>query len=244
MSLWGWFTGADKAKKQANETYGLNKKAIGTGLQNELGYYGQARDQAAGYLQPWMQQGQQGQTAYLNLLGLNGAGAQTQAQGAYSGWNPYLNHSMDAATQAVARQMASRGNLNSGLAAYAQDRAARDLGMQDFGAYAAHLQGLGQQGLGVANALAGNAMGYGQLAGNAQRAATQGMLGNNTQTGNALSAANVSPMSFFLQNANMALSALTGKPPTMGGTTRPGTTAGGGGNYFTPSQMNSLGGYF
>lgn len=223
-SAWNWFTGADKAKKQANETAAANTGYINSGLDKQLGYYGGAKDAATGYMQPYAEQGQKASSAYGNLLGLNGPEAQGQARQGYQGWNPYLEQGMNSATRAVTRRMNASGNYNSGLNLLAQNRATAELGSQDFYNYNDRLQGEGQLGYGAASGLAGNEWNYANAAGNAQAGATQGLVGNNTQLGNALSAANISPMNFLMQNAQMAINAMTGGKANAG--------KAGGANYY------------
>lgn len=209
-SAWGWFTGADKAKKEAMATAGQNKGYIGEGLQNQLGYYSGAKNEAQGYLSPYAQQGGQANTQYGNLLGLNGAGAQEQAQQGWQGWNKNLGNDITLADRMIDRRNNAAGNGNSGLNALARQRSAMELSSRDFYNYNDRLQGQGAQGFGAAGAMAGNSWNYAQNAGNAQQGATQGYVGNNTNLGNALSASNISPMNFMMQNAQMAISALGG----------------------------------
>lgn len=131
---------------------------------------------------------------------------------------------MNSATRAVTRRMNASGNYNSGLNFLAQNRATAELGSQDFYNYNDRLQGEGQLGYGAASGLAGNEWNYANAAGNAQAGATQGLVGNNTQLGNALSAANISPMNFLMQNAQMAINAMTGGKANAG--------KAGGANYY------------
>ena len=246
-SGWGWFTGADKAKKEAMATAGQNKSYIGEGLQNQLGYYSGAKDEAQGYLSPYAQQGGQANTAYGNLLGLNGSGAQGQARQAYEGYNPYLQGDMDASARSIARRGVASGSYNSGLNALAQNRAGMEIGSRDFGAYNDRLAGQGQMGYGAATGLAGNAWNYAQNAGQAQQGATQGYVGNNTNLGNALSAANISPLNYMMQNAKMAISAMTGAPmapDSAPAQSRGNNYASGGSNQLQSSNYNNGYGYF
>jgi hypothetical protein len=242
-SAWGWFTGADKAKKEAMATAGQNKTYIGEGLKNQLGYYSDAKNEAQGQLNPYAQQGGRANTAYGSLLGLNGSGAQADARQAYQGFNPYLQGDMDASARSIARRGVASGSYNSGLNALAQNRAGMEIGSRDFGAYNDRLAGQAQMGYGAATGLAGNAWNYAQNAGNAQQGATQGYVGNNTNLGNALSAANISPMSGATQAARLAISAYTGMPPAPAQS--PGNNyAAGGSNQLQSSNYNNGYGYF
>jgi len=223
-SFWGWFTGADKAKKQAMETAQQNRGFIDQGREREIGYYGGARDATRGYLQPYATQGQAGQTAYTNALGINGAAGRQSALGMYGqGFSPYLADDVNRAQMLGDRRAAATGQFGSGMNALARARVGAEMGTQDWNNWIGNLQSVGQQGYGAANALAGNEWQYATGAGGAERNATQGLVGNNTQLGNALAAANVSPMQYFLKNAEMAISAMGG---------RPGGGGGGGSNFF------------
>ena len=76
MSFWDAFTG----KAQQKEITAANAKANGyldEGYGQSQGYYNQAHDG----LNPYAQQGQQGQKMYMDLLGLNGPEARAAAQG-------------------------------------------------------------------------------------------------------------------------------------------------------------------
>jgi len=242
-SAWDWFTGAGKAKKQARETAAQNERSIQGGRSSELGYYGGARDAARDYMQPYEATGRGANALYSNALGLGGEEGRGAAMGAYGqGMSPYLEGDMDAATKAIARRSAAQGQFGSGLNALAQQRATREMGSQDYNNWLARLQGMSGQGQAAAGAMVGNEWQYGSAAGNAERAATQGMVGNQTQLGNALSAANISPMQFMMQNAEMAIRAMSGgKGGGGGGSAAP---SAGGSNYFSPQQMNSMNGYF
>ena len=243
-SAWDWFTGAGRARREATETAATNRGYINEGLGNQLGHYGEARTAAAGHLQPYAQQGQQANTAYGNLLGLNGGAAQGQAQQGWRGWNPNLQNDMNLATSAVARRMNAGGSYNSGLNALAQQRATQELGSRDFYNYNDRLQGQAQQGYGAASGLAGNEWNYANAAGNAQAGATQGLVGNNTNLGNALSAANISPMGAGLQTAHMIISALRGGGGGGGYGGGNNNYSAGGSNQLQSSNYNNGWGYF
>lgn len=212
-SAWNWFTGAGKAQKQAIETANTNKGYINSGLDKQLGYYGGARDAASGYMQPYAQQGMAGQTAYTNALGINGAAGRQSALSMYGGGSsPWLDESIGLAQRAGDRRAAATGQFNSGINALARNRVATEMGTQDYNNWLSQLQGVGQQGYNAAGAMAGNEWNYANAAGNAQAGATQGLVGNNTQLGNSLAASQISPMNYVMQNAQMAISAMGGRP--------------------------------
>ena len=155
MSWWGAFSGSD-GKKQAGATLAYKREQGQAGYDANKGYAQGGYASATGRYDPYAAAGRQGQEAYTNLLGLNGADARRNALAMYQGSNPYLAGDMDAATQAVARRAAAQGQGGyNGLASLAQDRATREMGSQDYNNYLARLQGLGQQGVGVAGAQAG-----------------------------------------------------------------------------------------
>lgn len=237
-SAWGWFTGSDRAQRQAMDTANRNTGFINSGRDREQGFYGGARDAARDYIQPYEQQGRAGQTAYTNALGLNGAEGRQNALAMYGqGMSPYLSDDINRRQVLGDRRAAATGQLNSGMNALARARVGAEMGTQDYNNWMSQLQGVGQQGFGAANALAANEMQYAQSMGGAERAATQGLVGNNTQLGNALSASQISPMRYIMDNAAMAIQAFSGRPGQTGG--RPAT-----GNNFTPQQMQQMNGYF
>ncbi len=206
---WGWFTGADKRNKQAMATAAENKSYITGGRDREQGFLTGGRDAAKGYLQPYEQQGRSGQTAYTNALGINGAEGRQSALGMYGqGFNPWLGDQVNRAQMLGDRRAAATGQFNSGMNALARARVGAEMGGQDWNNWIANLQGLGNQGFGAANTMAGNEMQYGVNMGNAERAATQGYVNNATQVGNALSSNYVSPMNYSLQLAQIAASAM------------------------------------
>lgn len=212
-SAWNWFTGKAANNKQAMATAQQNAGYIGAGKDREQGFYTGARDASRGYLEPYAQQGQAGQTAYTNALGINGATGRQEALGMYGqGFNPWLGDQVNRAQMLGDRRAAATGQFGSGANALARARVGAEMGGQDWQNWIGHLQGVGQQGMGAASALSGNEWQYAQGMGGAERAATQGLVGNNTQLGNALAANNISPLNFMMQNAQMALSALSGKP--------------------------------
>lgn len=213
MSLWGAFTGGD-ARRYARDAMENNRNQLNEGYRNNLGYQREGYQSAVNRLSPYEVQGRRGQEAYTNLLGLNGAGAQGQARGAYEGWNPYLQGGMDQATQAVARRSAASGQANSGLNALAQDRVARQMGTQDFYNYSDRLQGLGQQGYGAANAMAGLDTNNAQQMIAIENALRGGNVQNMTQYANAQSQANQGMMNNVFGLGGLALQ---GFMPGVGG---------------------------
>jgi hypothetical protein len=207
MSLWGALTGSD-AKKYAKQAYEQNQQQLGAGYDAMKGYYGQGYGDAKGYMQPFYQGGMQGFNQYQNLLGMNGAGAQGQAQQAYQGWNPYLSGDMDRAGQSVARGMATRGMTGSGMNLLAQQEATRRLGSQDFYNYNDRLQGLGQMGMQAGGQLGAYAMQNANNLSGAEQWFRGGGIQNQTNYANAQAAAGQQGLGNLIGLGGLALGGL------------------------------------
>ena len=186
MSLWGSLTGSTQ-RRDLQRGYQESQGFLDRGRQQADTALTQGRDTATNYLQPYMQGGQRGQTAYENTLGLNGREAQGQQFGdwqadparAYRDQNNLLQ--MNALMR---RYNAGGAGVNSGAAVLGAGRLATEQFNNDWTNYQNRLQGLGQQG-GQYAAQAGNwAYGTGQgLANNATNYA-------NTSAGNRINIAN------------------------------------------------------
>ena len=127
---------------------------------------------------------------YRNALGLNGTAGSATAMAAYNNArNPYARQQEDATTEALMRRYNARGMSMGGNAAIAAARSVSDQGYQDYNNWLTRLQGSGQQsaqravqrgqnmadlGWGYNNALAGNAVNYGNA-----RAQAEGIGWNN-----------------------------------------------------------------
>ena len=98
---------------------------------------------------------------YANALGLNGAGGNTAATGAFQA-GPGYNFAMDQGIQALDRSASGKGFFGSGNAAIALNNYGQGMANQEFGNWLTRLQGLGAQGL---TAAAGQTGRQGSLAG-------------------------------------------------------------------------------
>lgn len=148
-------------KKVAGETLAYNQGQATTGYDNSKNYLSTAYTTAKGRYQPYATAGNNAQTAYTDILGLNGADAQKSAVGNYQTYNPYLAATMDQQTEALDRRAAATGQYGSGLSALAKARAVDETASRNYTNYLAQLQGLGQQGLQANSAMAGLDTGYG-----------------------------------------------------------------------------------
>lgn len=211
MSLWGAFTGSD-ARRYATDAYNRNSREMQTGYQNSLGYQNQGYQSAVNRLAPYEAAGRQGQTAYSNMLGLNGADAQRGARAGYEGWNPFLGNDLSMADKAISRRSASMGMMDSGLNALARNRAGIEMGSRDFYNYNDRLQGMGQQGFQAANMLAGYDQGNAQNLIGIENALRNGNVQNSTQFGNAQSAANQGFLNNVLGIAGLGIQAFAPGP--------------------------------
>jgi hypothetical protein len=165
MSFLGSFFGSDQ-KKAINQGYKQSNALMEKGYGDATGYYNQA---ASGY-DPYAQAGQQGQTAYMNSLGLNGQAGAQSAYDAYAS-NPAYEAANNYGLESLGKKYNALGQSDSGANRLAMARA----GVENYGRYQNQLAGLGQQGLQATGAQSGvrqgqgdMAMGYGAtLAGNA-----------------------------------------------------------------------------
>lgn len=129
--------------------------ALSQGYNSGQGYY----DQAASGFNPYVQAGQQGQTAYLNALGLNGQAGSQAAYDAYAG-NPALQASNNYGLTSLDKRYNANGLGDSGANRLAMARA----GVENWNTYTNQLAGLGQQGLAATGAQAGVRTGQGDMA--------------------------------------------------------------------------------
>jgi hypothetical protein len=153
MGLLDTFLGKT-GKKIAGQTLAYNKEQATTGYDNTKNYLSQGYASAQGRLDPYSEQGRTANTAYTNLLGLNGADAQKSATAAYQGSNPYLASTMDMQTKALDRRAAATGQFGSGLNALAKSRVVDETANRDYSDYMGRLQGLMAQGYTADQALA------------------------------------------------------------------------------------------
>lgn len=124
--------------------------------------------------------GSQANSRLLDLLGLNGVGAQQAAVGNYQ-TSPAFDAQLAAGTKAITQNAASRGLLNSGATAKGLQSYGQDLYNQDYGDYLARLAGLQTGGLAGASGLTSNTSQLANLQvgrGQARDAGNAGAFGN------------------------------------------------------------------
>ena len=144
MGLFDVFTGSDarqKAKsagRAGNRAYRLAR-----------GDVNQAYDSAQGRMDAY-DDGGQAYTAYQDLLGLNGAGAQSTAQGMIFN-DPAYQQIADQQTNALMRRYNAMGGRISGAAMQGANR----LGLENYENRLTRFANLGNQGLGIAQTRAG-----------------------------------------------------------------------------------------
>lgn len=161
------------------------------------------------YFESLVSGGSQANSLLMDLLGLNGVGAQSTAVGNYQN-SPAFDAQLAAGTKAINQNAASRGLLTSGANAKALQGYGQDLYNQDYGNYLSRLAGLQSSGIAGASGLSSNA---GQLA--------------NLQVGRgqARDAGNAGAFGNLLGIAGTGIGLATGWP--VGGFGRSGTGAGG-----------------
>jgi len=98
--------------------------------------------------------GQNAQRQVYDLLGLNGAEAQSAAYSAFR-TDPGYQFALEQGIGAIDKSAAARGNLNSGATLKALQQYGQGMADQSYGSYLQRLMGLGQQGLGATQAAVG-----------------------------------------------------------------------------------------
>lgn len=131
------------------------------GVADASRYIGEAYTEGRENLQPYIQGGQQGQSFYEDLLGLNGPEARAAAQQVMMS-DPANQGQLGQAQNAMLRQMNARGLDGSGAGALAAERVFQ----QNYGNLMNRYAGLGQQGFQAAGAGASLATNWGNTMGN------------------------------------------------------------------------------
>lgn len=223
-------------KKVAGETLAYNQDQAGQGYQNTKNYLSTAYNTAQGRLTPYSSQGRTAGTAYTNLLGLNGADAQGQATEAYQRSNPFLAATMDLQTKALDRRSAATGQFGSGLNALAKARVVDETASRDYQDYMSKLQALMASGMSADQALAALDSGYGGQMAGAESGYRNALMGAQGQYAKDYVQADMAPIQNTLGLIGAGINAVNAfkKPPTMQG----------GANYFSPTQQQSMNGYF
>lgn len=225
-SLWGSFTG-DSQKRRAEEAYRQSSANLQQGFDQGADYIKDYNEQGNAHLQPYAQQGLGANKLYGTFLGLDGADAQRGAFQNYAGADPFRQYNEDNALKAMSRQFNRLGMLDSGNSRYAMSKAILDRGSQDFDTYMQRLAGMGQQGMGAANALAGYANQTGGMLGQMRMNLGQQQAGNAINYQNSLAAADGIFGNNLLKVAALAAAPFTGGatlPFAFGGGTPGGST--------------------
>lgn len=166
--------------------------ALGQSRTAQRGDITGGRDAAIGTLDPYMQGGRRGQTAYENTLGLNGAAArQQQFQTGYLDDPALAYRDQQTGTQInnlLRKYNAGPQGVNSGAAALGVGRLRSENFDRDWGDYRNRLMQQGQQGYGAANTAAGFQYGAGQQLAGVEGNYGQQMASNAINYGNAMAA--------------------------------------------------------
>lgn len=188
MSFFGSLLGKDSAKA-ATQLGQRNSEEINAGYGQADQYAGQGYGASQARFQPYAEQGQRGNEAYGNAIGLNGQQAQ---QGAYQQFqnDPFLAYARQNSgneVNSIFRRYGAQGMANSGAAGLAVSRAAGERATSDVNSWMNRLMGAGQQGVQVAGQQAGIDQNY--YGGMSDRAVgrSNALVGNDT---NATMAAN------------------------------------------------------
>lgn len=103
---------------------------------------------------PYRQGGTAAQNRVYDLLGLNGAPAQSNAYSTFRS-DPGYQFALEQGIGAIDKSAAARGNLNSGATLKALQQYGQGMADQSYGNYLARLMALGQQGLGATQSAVG-----------------------------------------------------------------------------------------
>lgn len=171
------------AKKAANS----QKQGLIQGQEQAFHYlddarrdYGAGATAALGEYDAYSPTLEKGFNTYADALGLNGAQGNANAQSAFTA-GPGYQFLVDEATQAALRAGSAQGNLASGNTTAAITDRASGLANQEWSSWLDRLNGLGTQGLGVAQQRSGIQTGIGQVGYDLGKEKAQ--VGWNTQTG-------------------------------------------------------------
>jgi hypothetical protein len=188
MSFFGSLLGKDSAKA-ATQLGQRNSEEINAGYGQADQYAGQGYAASQARFQPYAEQGQRGNEAYGNAIGLNGQQAQ---QGAYQQFqnDPFLAYARQNSgneINSIFKRYGAQGMANSGAAGLAVSRAAGERATSDVNSWMNRLMGAGQQGVQIAGQQAGIDQNY--YGGMSDRAVgrSNALVGNDT---NATMAAN------------------------------------------------------
>lgn len=209
MSIWSGFFGG---RRNEDDRFNRNNNIASGGQADRTRAVNESSNRAIGYIQPYAEGGRRGYDAYQNMLGLNGGGAQRDAQTAYSGYNPYLTDQMTAATRAQDRRAAATGGFGSGLNALAGTRMRTEMGSQDLANYMSQLASLGNQGYGASTGMAGIEQGRGNAISGIIGDSINQRIGNSNQYAAGLTAADRGAAQNVLGLGAMALGAMGGFP--------------------------------
>jgi hypothetical protein len=183
MSFFGSLLGKDSAKA-AQQLGQRNAGEINAGYGQADQYAGQGYGASQARYEPYAEQGQRGNQAYGNAIGLNGQEAQ---QGAYQQFqeDPFLAYARQNSGNeynAIFKRYGAQGMANSGASGLAVSRAAGERANSDVNNWMNRLQGLGQQGAQIASRQAGLDQSY--YGGMSDRAVgrSNALVGNDTNS--------------------------------------------------------------
>ena len=232
MGLWGSFTGRD----QQRDIQGGAARARGyldSGRTNARGDITGGRDRAMGMINPYIQSGQRGQTAYEDTLGLNGQGARNKAFETGYVNDPALAYRKEQTGNQINSLMrkynAGGAGVNSGAAALGAGRIESENFDRDWGGHQNRLQGLGQQGMQASQFGAGLEYGSGKDLAGIETGYAQNQASLSQREAGDMANSRGTFMNNLMGLGGLAISAYTGMP--MGG------RGGGGGPQYGQQQQ-------
>ena len=155
-------SGYTSARGNINTGYDAAGAATAGARTDLTGGYGRATQtlnnstsQAAGYLNPYAQQGGRANALYGDALGANGQIAQQNFGQNYAASDPFRQQNADFANESLMRTLNARGMSGGGYAGQAVARESLQRGSQDYGNYLNRLSGASAQGMQAATGMAG-----------------------------------------------------------------------------------------
>jgi len=178
-------------KSQARDISAAHDRSLGlvnTGYDRAERYATQGRDEALGYINPYIKSGQQASQVYNNALGLGDTAGYNQAQSLY---NQFSAPEQEATRNALSNQYRQYNRSSggySGGAALASARVAADRYGQSRNNWLGLINGQQQQGFQASQAGAGLSSDYGNRMGDYATGRAGTLASNEINYGNALAA--------------------------------------------------------
>lgn len=216
MSFFGSLFGSDQ-QRYLSDAKAAADKNLDSGYTDAKNAYTQYGNEAKGYYQPYVQNGQKANQLYSDAMGLNGAQGGQNALSAYQGArNPFQDWQQNYTQQGMDHAANARGMLNSGTNALAVARARQQMGYNDYNNWLSGLQGMNNQGMQAAGGMSSVAMNQGNQLGNLGWGYGTTKAGNEINYGNALSQNATSGVNNLIGLGGTLIKSMSGMPSIPG----------------------------